>query len=215
MIKTDHYGFVGQHRRNDPTYLDFGDSSNRTALYYLKNKQGFTNLAHLVDGGLCKRHREEPYNNPNTFSRDQLIPFVMGLYEADLKVTARAVFWSHAKRFFFCQNTYSLAGTGPKLPDILAPDHVWHLILCAKIRWLYAFGILGYPFLLLQIIWSAKIKTWDEQNQIISQLIIAGKPFIKLYKWLHPNYKKAIYQYWDGWRDQKEIAENIINRLEK
>ena len=39
---------------------------------------------------------------------------------------------------------------------------------------------------------------------------VRGKYWARLHRWMHPNLKKAVMDYWDSWRDQKEIGEKFI-----
>ena len=219
MLKFDKYNLVGQHRKSDPNYLDFGDCSNRQGLaaYFNVFAHAKDNITMLTrEDGKCRRHVEYPWNVWNNFSRDQLLPYVLGLSAlVDGHKYNKAIFWSHARRGFFCQNTYRNDGTGPKLPDFLAPDHIMHLIFSAKIYWLYWFAVIGFPFLFIQILWSTKVKPWSEQNQIISQLCMAGDFWLKLYVRLHPDYSLALMKYWNGWRDQPEFSRAMIYDIEK
>lgn len=220
MIVVDEFNFIGQHKRSDPKYLDFGDSSNRTAIMYVCDRSFFAPLEKLVDDeGLCSRHHKYPWATKKNFSRDQVVPFMLGMKAYGERTGAtyitKKIFWSHAKRLFLCQNTYRNDGTGPKFPDILAPDHILHLILCARVWPFYIWGLIGYPWLIASIYWSTRVKPEAEQNQIICQVLAAGKPFLKLYLKWHPDFKKNLRNYWGGWRDQIEMADVMIDYIEE
>ena len=215
MLKRDNLGIIVQHS-HDPSYSDGGDSSNRTALLALSGSKidSFV-LPLFVQDGLGRRHPSQaPYDDPRSWTRDQLIPTIAAL--AGTK-QAKDLFWSHAKRLFICQNSHNIELIPKKWyqRDILSPSHVGHLILSARIYQLYSILPIYYLFLLLDLVWNTKAQPKEEQNQFISMLVIAGKPWLKLYKKMHPSYQDNLYSYWCGWRDQKEIADAIISKVEK
>lgn len=214
---------------------DGGDSANRAGLLALFGyEEDLPEYEAFYKTGVLVRHpRQYPWNNPKNFSRDQLIPFVAGLKTQGNIKLARRVFWSRAKCFFFAQNTERDVPGSTKYPyphtfvnyegqtetrkfdfaDPLLPDAIWHLILCAELYPLYFFGLIGYPMLILAIISHCKLNKSDDEGQIISQCVVAGKPFVALYKWLKPDWKEALDRYWGGWRNMQEMANLIKEKL--
>ena len=215
MIKRDSSNIIVQHSP-DPSYSDGGDSSNRTALMAFIGSITDQKLIHLfVKGGLgCRHPSQPPYNDPRSWTRDQLIPTIAALHGTS---QAQDLFWGHFKRGFFCQNSHTI-DLAPKpwyQRDILSPSHIGHLIMSAQIYPLYPLLLISWPWLVLDLLWSTKVKPFEEQNQIICMLGTAGVQWLKAYVWLHPDYKKATRDYWGGWRDQVEIGEAIIKYIEE
>jgi hypothetical protein len=204
------YHVVGQHDPNDLSYLDFGDASRSTGILSLFGSAIDMNLCriHYYGNGKFYRQPEQtPWNNTDNFSRDQLVPLIGGLWRAGEKQILREALFFRLKRSLF-----GLIGLEQNF-DILAPNHLFMLILAARFRLLYFLGPIGYFFHFLNMIWSCFIKPWDEQNQFICECMVFGTA--KIYKKLHPDYKKAIMNYWGGFpfRDQPELGKQIINNL--
>lgn len=192
-----------------------GDSSRTTGMMALFGSVKDKCVLHLFEpngDGILVRHPS--HYDHKCFTRDQLLPFVAGLWSACKTDIARRVFWSHAKRFFFCQNTHDQFTRKRKtlIGDPLTPDHIGHLILCANLWPLYPFLLISYPWLILNIFWHTKIDSKHEQNQTIAMAWVAG--LIGLWAKWHPNWKGSINNYWSGWRDQKEIADIIIRYID-
>ena len=224
MIKRDRDGIIVQHRINQDHYADGGDSASRTALMAVAGSLLDKNLLpsfYLQKTNKLVRHPYQyPFYLPNNFSRDQLLPTVAGLSAGGYYEIVRNIFWDHVKRGFICQNdeSYLYPGMKKKWPDgadIIAPDHIWHLIVCGRMWYLYWFGLLGYTWQMLSILWSAFIMPSNEQNQLFCMVNSSGllKLYIKIYGL--ENFKNNMYDYFCGWRDQKEIADSIINYVER
>lgn len=228
MIKRDLNGFIV-----DDT-MDGGDSANRAGLMVLFGEKIFLsdyllfNSKHELDSPCTRHPYQRPWNNPKNFSRDQLIPFVAGLWRQNRQDLVRKIFYAHIKRFFFCQNFERDWPGTTKYPwphkvdgkwrmfdfaDPLLPDHIWHLILCGKIWPLYWFGIIGYPWLILSIMINA-MGSSNDQGQIISQCVVAGRPFVRFYKWRTVDWKKRLATYWYFSRNQREIEIAIRTGIE-
>lgn len=212
MRVRDHLTIIVQHSKSDPTYLDGGDSARVAGLMAMTGSEiDKNNLSKFVLlEGLGVRHPAQQFhNNPNNFTRDQLLCLMAGMSLP----SNRALFKSHAKRLFFCQNSHDQDDN--KKPwwsrDILHPGNIGYMIQAAKIVWLYPLLPICWIFLFLDIVFGVFIKPWRESNQLIAMLTISGTFWLKLYCKLHPDWKKPIEEYWSGWRDQKEIGDNIIN----
>lgn len=219
-IIRDRFGIVVQHRPDDPLYLDGGDSARVTGLLSMcgsvRDQFIITNFVKHPGNGV--RHPFQDLNNnnnPNNFTRDQLICLMAGLSTSFINsIFAETVVKSYAKRLFLGQNTHDQENNKKpwyKGRDILHPGYIGFLIQAAQMRSFYFILPFTWLFILLELLFSVFITPWRESNQTIALLNVSGKWFLKLYTKLHPDWKKPIIDYWSGWRDQKEIAEIIIN----
>lgn len=215
MVVRDSNLIIVQHRIDDPDYMDGGDSIHRTGIMALCGSEVDCDLLPIFqkDGMIFRHPFQKHWDNPNNATRDQLIPYMAGLWATHRPKTARLIMNKHKARGWRAQNTHEYEGA--KKPwyrgaDIMLPDVRNHLRLCSGLKG----SAIGYLFLNLSIIWSAKIKPFDEQNNIACMVIVAGEKYLNRYKKLHPNYKKAIREYWGNWRDQVEIGEMLIKRIE-
>ena len=219
MIHRDEHSIICQHDIYSPaSRLDGGDSASRTAIMAICGSQDDADLLGLFSvGGIMVRHPyQDPWNNPNNCTRDQLIPYVAALwawekhYEADMMMVA------HRQRGWRCQNTErDKPGTmkqWPNGPDWLAPDHRLHLKLAAGAP-LEDATALERAWLEASILWSTKVKPQAEQNQIICQCLVAGPEYVRKYVEGHPNFEGELRRYWGTWRDQREIAELLIKKV--
>lgn len=224
MIRRDTYGIVVQHSA-DFTYEDGGDSAMRTSLLAVCGSREDISLLVAFNcppnsGTLVRHPFQAPWNNPNNFTRDQLTCFMSGAYAGGYYAMTKRVFIACVKRGFRAQNTeFDYPGTLKKFPngpDLLSPSDVLHLAVCAKYNILVIglLSLLGLPWFLASIIWATRGNPWQEQNQIICQCLTMGKWVIRLYAKLHPDYKKNLREYWGGWRDQAEIGEMLIAKVE-
>lgn len=97
--------------------------------------------------------------------------------------------------------------------DYLAPDVVWHFILCSRLWYAYWFAILGYPWLYLSIYFQSK-RGFRESNQILCQCIVAGRLATRFYKKTNPNWKEVLTQYWES-RGEKEYAQAFMKVIDE
>jgi len=232
-------GFILQH----PS-MDGGDTACRHGMVYtfgtmtetypyFQEPKKFERHGLLVR---CPDLAQHPWNHPDNFTRDQLIPIVSGLYATGEYPAARRVFWSHAKRAFFCQNiNRDYPGVSRKYPwphhylcfdtkkpkfswadyrDPLMIDDICHLIKSGQIYFLYPVLPLGWAVLLLQII-STRFSSHHEINQILCKCAVAGPWALKLFCKMVPDWEKRTTDYWAGWRDQAEIGEMIIRGVKR
>lgn len=223
-IKRDAENIVIQHSRDDWSYADGGDSAMRTGiLAWAGSHQDELNLGKFeIKPGLFVRHpTQAPWNNPNNFTRDQLVCYVAGCFAAGYSGICERAFITAVHRRLRAQNTEAdVPGSTKHFPDgadLLMPDIMYFLGICAGLPKFVLAGlaIFGYPMLVLNILWSTLVKPYGEQNQLICICSIVGVRTLKFYRWLHPNYQKALVQYWGGWRDQMEIADKVINKIER
>lgn len=229
MLNRDKLGYILD------ANLDGGDSANRAGILALLGSVDEQLDDYMSSKGVVTRHPTQvPWNNPKNFTRDQLIPFVAGLHSQGRHYVVKDIFIAHAKRGFFCQNTerdypgstkYSYPHTyfdatdgrtySKKFDfaDILMPGDIWHLILCGKIRSLYWFGLIGIPWTVLDIMLHALFNKSDDEGQIISRCVVAGRTFVRLYTTLKHNWKDSLKRYWVDRRSMDEIYYGLINKI--
>jgi len=168
---------------------------------------------------VAMRHPTEvPSNNHKNFTRDQLLPLVAGLKKQGHAGTVRKLYYAAKERCYRAQNTEAdHDGTLKKFPngaDLLTPDVMNHLRICGDLEP----KLLGKLFLKASMYVSAKYTPLREPNQLWATLIMAGDDYVRQYKKMNPQWKRAIRKYWseeDGaWRGEPELAEHFINYLE-
>lgn len=211
MIQRTEHGFIKDNYSND-----LMDCACRTGLMAICDIT--TDIALLnkfeIKNGILVRCPEQTWaeRNPWNFTRDQLVPFISGCSQLNSKAIVKRVFYKHKERFFFCQNyERDFPGSGFKVPDICGPEVIWHMIKIGKIKEWYWFGIIGIPYLLLCFIYNA-IFYKKEQNQILSIALSHGVLTTKIYLFFigYDRLKQSLYDYWCGWRNQKEIADLLL-----
>jgi len=199
------FGIIVQHDPHDPTYRDGGDSSRSTSLMALfgsKQDQCIL-LKHYIGNGLmCRNPNQYKWSDPSSFSRDQTVPYICALFYCKDDYVLREIFDATLKRLFLAQNY-----------DLLTPAIIWIMVKGANIVWMYWL----YPIVILwhylEIIYNCKIVPKNEQNQLMAMCKIYGTE--KLFKKLHPDWKKAVNDYWSQFpfRDQSEVADQMINNF--
>ncbi len=235
MITRDGTGLIV-----DPSNYDGGDSARGDGIFNLFSpesnlKNSPLNYCLSIHSGILFRHPyQDPWKNPKNFSKDQLICFLAGAWKWNTTLSndlLRKVFWRHARRFFFCQNFERDYPGTTKYPwphtftddhgivqhrkfdfaDPLFPHHIAHLILCARIKWLYPLVPLGWPFLFLSCVFNSR-KLDIEQNQLQCMVKVAGKFWVWFYKTCDPNWKIQTWTYWSN-RVQTDMADLIMGNL--
>ncbi len=217
MIKRDQHGIICQHSERgtyDPSYMDGGDSASRTGIMALCGSEIDQSLLELFfKGAACLpvRHPyQKEYMDFSLFSRDQLMCLAAGCFD-DYKVSFAR---TKLQRFLS-------VWTPPFLnKDIIMPQHLYHLHCCAYVdRYkdikTILLGLVSSIFILVDILWNTLCVPWSEQNQLQCILIATHPKWLKLYCKLHPDWRKAVRDYWDSWRDQAEIGEALILKIEK
>ncbi len=222
-IKRDQWDIICQHSELDGAYMDGGDSARSTGIMAVAGSKDDKNNLTLFEykiGTITRHPYQPPWNNPKNFTRDQLIPFMAGCYFAGANNVAKRTFTETRKRWFRAQNTEKdVVGSTKQWPDgadLLSPSDVLFLAVSSRASYpvLFLTSIIGIPWFLLTLLWTTKIKPDDEQNQIICQCLTFGRLATKIYVKLHPNYKKSLFSYWAGWRDQREIAVAVAIKIE-
>lgn len=225
LVRDRDIGAIIQHPLDKNSGGDSARSTGMMALFGSLEDQSILGRFEVppLSGMLC-RH---PLLWPKTddFTRDQLICFVAGLWKTKRTDLARRVFWSHAKRGFFCQNymeqfpnakTQIREDKGFFGRDPLSPSHVGFLILCARMWWLYPFLLIALPWFLIDLWYATKERPREEQNQIIAMASVYG--CLKLWAQWHPCWDRPIWDYWcspQSWRDQNELGIYIIKAISR
>lgn len=222
---------------------DGGDSAHRCGLWKLfKGKDDpyptpsfFLEIFVDEKSGLCVRHpMEYPWNNPWNFTKDQLKPLVAGLHKVKRQDLIRSIFWSHVKRFFFCQNfqrdypgtwkypwPHKMQGGDIKdngkwrmfdFADPLLPNDIWFMIKASNIKLLYPLGIFGIPFFIISLFIFCKLNKGNDEGQTISECAVNGDWAIKLYTIFRKDWNKRLYSYW-GSRNQTPMANLIVTKI--
>lgn len=217
MIVRDEHGIIVQHDKNNTFYKDGGDSARAAGLMAMCGSKTDLMLLNLfIQEGRGVRHPYQNFhNNPNNFTRDQLLCLLAGINSKNsfyIKVVTKDLFWQHAKRLFFCQNTHNQEGIEKPWyngRDPLGPHHVGMFIKAAGLWWLYWFLPVAWAFMLLDMIITRVVSPTRETNQMIAMCAVFGTFWLillnKMFDW-----ELNTKEYWSGWRDQKEIGEEII-----
>lgn len=225
MIKRDKYDIICQHSPYNDLYMDAGDSARATGMMSMTGSEIDKSLLKLFEispGIFCRHPYAVLYKNPNNFTRDQLVQFIAGADKANLSDLSKRVFWTHAKRGFFCQNSHDLNGNKKpwyKSRDPLMLSHVGQLIISARIYFLYPLLVFCGIWLLLDIIFSSLQDVNTENNQIIALCSVYNKWFLKLYCFLDKKWEDKLMVYWgtnsEKFRYQPEIGEFIIKYIKE
>lgn len=208
MIRDRHHIII-QHNYKEPSdesQYDGGDSISRTGIMAMcgsERDQLNMVIQYWKTNGEIVRHPYQPvWNEYREMSRDQLVCAAAGMNKRQAE-TVRKRHWLFINK------------------DFLAPDVKLHLAICADHWSKHTWGIIGYPWLILSILWSCYVTPNHELNQIMCMCIRAGRTYVKLLCKLHPNWILNINEYWGTyswahghWRDQKEIAAALISRVE-
>ncbi len=166
----------------DQGATDFMDSARLAGLMaIIKHPQAPDCREYIVDG-YTTRH---PSLSPTDFSRDQLLCLSAGLF-------------AQGRRYLIMP---------PSNGDIMDPAHIMHIRLCA---WLPS-NFLGRVWLRAQILFHAYCTPLAESNQLIAQMYVAGPGYFKLWRKHNKQWANSIYFYWSGWRNEAELANQIVN----
>lgn len=98
-------------------------------------------------------------------------------------------------------------------PDILMPQHIWHMIKASKTYWLYHFSLIGIPCYLLDLVVHSLSSSKFEENQHICMAYVQGKWAMKLYKVLNRNWKQVSMKYWLD-RNEIEYHDALLEMME-
>lgn len=213
-------GIVMQYQEgNTEKPLDGGDSAHRTGvLAFCGSQLDANNLDkfYLTDSRMMVRHpTQEPWNNPNNCTRDQLIGYLAGCWRSGRIEIAQGLLAAHEARGWFCQDIENDApGTvkNPPIGDPLGPQHMMYMRICAGQT--DAATDLVSQLALYTAIQTASDDPESEQNQLLLLSIIGCQLDFYLAKQDH--YADALHKYWSGvpWRGQRSIATSLIQVCE-
>lgn len=206
MIKRDQYGIIVQHNLDHPDQMDGGDSASRTGIMAMCGsiQDGNRLVAFAFKDGLVRHPKQWGWADPEKTSRDQLICYAAGVHSCGWVLSPRVVVINYARGNFINK-------------DVLLPHVRFALYKAAGYLAPLWIRLLAKPMMIAHLIWSCRIRPNEEQNQTVCLCSIYGDWWIrKIYDW-HPNLGANLYDYWAGkpWRDQKEIAENIMTFILK
>lgn len=179
--------------------LDGGDCAARTGVLAMcGSKPDAELLPRLVKDGLLIRYpgqEERGYNLPTETSRDQLICWAAGVPFIE-KLSDRMM----------CQDVCIHYATKGKVnADILLPDLRLFLYTVAGFPAPTHIKLLGMANLPMTIMWACYVKPDHELNQLICQLSVFDKKWMRMLVERHPDWKRNLYGYWSEWRRMSEI----------
>lgn len=185
------------------------DLKNYMRFNYLNNQ--YVGVRHPFEGD---KLGEMPSNNPNNFTRDQLVCLAAGMYFQKHSTFVLILLEEAKKRGWRAQNTEAdYPGTTKKFPngpDWLSPSVRNHLRRCAlqKPTWF------GNLWLKMDIIFNGLFSSVDsEQNQLMCMCLVAGRGYVDMYKRWNKKWDLQTEIYWKGWRNEPELAQAIINYI--
>lgn len=151
--------------------------------------------------------------NYKNCSRDQLICYLAGLKNLNAVLLCDALYSAAKERGYRAQNTErdvpSSTKKFPDGPDILDPSHIGYMKICAGLsaNWFEKF------WMRCRIRIASRFSPMKEPNNIVVMSIIYG--YADLLKKCNPKINDAIREYWGNWRNEPELAEMIIIKLEQ
>ena len=170
----------------DEGATDMWDSARLAGMMVIADMNPLPLSSYLVDG-LPTRHPSVPSSD---FSRDQLLPWIAGLY--------------------LQQGPTDLTNYEPTNGDVMTPSHNMHLRLCAG----KGHTFLGRLFLYVDILFHAYCTPLREPNHIIAQCVVAGPEYVRMWCKHNKQWAKSIRNYWSGWRKEELLAETLIFKIE-
>lgn len=208
---------------------DGGDTAMRLGMLAVMGLHVGSRCGDLVNNGVAVRHPYDvPWNNPNNFTRDQLIPLISGLYQLGKYEEVRLLFKAHAKRFFFCQNIERDYPGSRKYPyphtfindrgdketrlfdyaDWIFPIDVVYFALCCNYypKLLRPLGIFLFFF---KCLFKAFKDPLAEENQMICMSMIYGRIAKRIFKFFRPQWKASSEYYW-GIRNEINYHNQIL-----
>lgn len=215
-----------------------GDSAHYSGLYTIasKNKDNLGLEFLVLDNGYGIRHPGDGlvfwHSNPNTFTRDQLMPLIAGLYEQGRSDLAYKLLITHARRFFFCQNIDRDIPGSVKKPyphyfvdkdgkdqfswfnyrDPLLIHHIHAMMIAAGLKWHWVLYPLSMVTFSLEAL-SIRLSTNYDIGTLFATGYVLG--FTNLFKKIIPDWKKRFSDYFLDWRRGDKIYEGLVDRFDK
>jgi hypothetical protein len=206
---------------------DYADSSRLAGLIATFGHPAMTAeliSLYVVDGDQGVRY---PYqdptgnlssNNPKNFTRDQLLCLAAGLATLGRQDLCIKLYEAAKARGYWAQNVEAdVVGSTKKFPngaDPLSPSDMNHLRICAG----KGGTIGGYSWLVLDILINSIFSRKSEPNQLMCKCKIAGKGFIKFWRFLNGQIDQAIRDYWcegeGAWRKEPDLALFLIVKFQ-
>lgn len=213
----DRYGIIIQTEPNRPTYADGGDSAFSTGIMSMCTSIEDTLLMpkFIVGNKLVRHPHQAQHSTSDKTSRDQVIAFFSGLpYLLSYTSIYEKTFYRRALDTQRACLTYAKGYFVNK--DILLPHVKMYLYKCAGKRPPLPLALLGYPFLLLMIIFDAFIKPTHEMNQSVCITYTMGRRWLKLLYKLHPDLIGNLEQYYvKEWRDKEFMFKEFKQLIER
>lgn len=227
--------FRDQHNLLVNETFDGMDSCFRAGIWHtFSDSQIQTELELYVDeNGICVRHpKHKPSNNPQNFSKDQLIPLMSALYNSYGSDLNRKILKATMKRFFFAQNferdwpgtkkfpwPHKMQGGDPAdngrwrmfdfADPLFWPHYLYFFAKASRLKWLEVLTFIpgAATFLVICLLSRLEPKS-KETNQLLCMLKTLGHPWPEIYKCLNPNWFQNVMHYWNR-RNEPEYADKI------
>jgi hypothetical protein len=192
MIHRDQHGIIVQHPD-----MDGGDSLSRTSIMAISGSEQDRKLLLLfARGSLLCRHpyqTQSGFNDPTSVSRDQVVCaamtgelLVQALHYADIGRVNKDWLDFGVRYAFYKRNGF----TPPLTVRLLGPLNLF-----------------------LSLLWNCFIRPDEEQNQFACICIGMGPWWCQQLCCWHPDIVGNIFDYFEGWRDQPEIASKFVEKL--
>lgn len=194
---------------------DSMDSCRLAAMMAVIGHPKAPNMLSYVTLGLWEgvRHPfESPANNPLNFTRDQLIPLVVGLHALRSKGIALDWLYRDAKaRGWRAQNVEKdLLGSNKTWPDGADWLSPFNRLVMAKAANIPGHEAIGRAWAVMDVLFNAVFTPTRESNQLLCSLHMLGPKWVRFYKRVTPKWKTALREYWGGWRGEAEFGEQIV-----
>ena len=147
-------------------------------------------------------------NNPDKFSRDQMMCLVVGVNN----VLCFDLYKGAVKRNNTAQNWMEDGGK----PKWYGADKLIRLnmdVVALKANHITKLSKLGYIQLIVEILFKRIFNSLGEPNQILSMAQVSRN--FALVKKLWPKWEQAVDKYWCGWRGEPELAAAIKDTVKK
>ncbi len=168
---------------------------------------------YLINGEGVRHPVEFPSNNPNNFTRDQLMCLAAGLKAQGREAEVKVLYDAAVSRFYRAQNSEAdVPGSTKQFPngaDFLTPSNMNHLRICAGMSpsWL------GKMWLMIDIAANGLFFSKEEPNQLMAMCASAGSFYVKALRLANRKLDKSITDYWSGWRMESDFAQFLIQKF--